>query len=497
MKVFDILHRFDAYLHVLSCTDSSRFVHHGIRFCQTEITVIQVDRNGDLDISMDGLTSAQYEAARWACSIKNDDFYHAIVASVFISGNIDIQNSTFTCTHSLTTNYATWLIGKHRTHGITLILQSNYSYEAVYFDELRCYVILPQGIEQLAALGTLVGQMCWPINKEPLSSYLQSVTSFCGINYSYPSPFHNITFGHTSLASLHMAGQTPHLTAYVKRGNIWFDPTRLFPLVVSSVIEFDFKGQFLELATDNKYFLYKLGHLYRTAAIENRILDIAFLASGAACREEEHRSLANNRKTDGICVWIGLTSGKRSLVNEKDVLMTALSVMQASLDIGFVFIDGWTGSSLHTTHSSMRTSTDMRYAGHDKEVEQLSNGIIGMFPHIQIQSLVGLSYEQKVAIALLCEFSITSAYTSSVVPSRIVSLNGIVHASNAGRSTLNMHIWRKAQMIPPHIVYDVESNTSKYNPEDVSYSIDILLFKKWFSKHFQDVNASSSVPSRK
>lgn len=462
---------------------SSELVPRAISFSASIFKRVNIDRFSNI-ISNQALSSEESDAVQWAASISNDDFYTNILSSASERGEIILDTKDFTCRHSLTLDYSTWLIGQHPVYGNVLVLQSNYAYEAVLFDCLSLYVIQPQGIGQDRALGILIGQLQWPIHKSRIARYLSSSPRFAGINLSYPSPFHNITFGHTGLLSLHMKNLSPRTAVHILKGHTWFDPTHLFPSVVSSVSEFEPKGQFIELSSADPVFFCKVGHLYRTAAIENRMLDIAFLASSVHYSASLQSLIGLERKPQ-FCVWVGLTSGKRLLVNESSIILATLEQLEKRKSIEYVFIDGWTGSSCKSEESD-KTVIPALYAEHDTEALRLANAIEYRFPNARVKSLVGFTYEHKVAAALLCKFSITSAYTSSFVPARVCSLPGVIHSSNSGRPTLNMHIWRKSSMVPESITIDVIPNSNDINPLDYSYEIVESSYADWLSKIVTD-----------
>ena len=462
---------------------SSELVPRAISFSASSLKRVNIDRHSNI-ITNHALSSEQSDAAQWAASISNDDFYQSILSTASERGEIDLGTKGFTCRHSLTLDYATWLIGKHQVFGNVLILQSNYAYEAVLFDSLCLYVIQPQGIGQDRALGILIGQLQWPIHKSKIASYLSSCPRFAGINLSYPSPFHNITFGHTGLLSLHMKDLSLRTSAHILKGHTWFDPTHLFPSVISSVSEFEPKGLFLELSFAEPVFFCKVGHLYRTAAIENRMLDIALLASSIHA-SASLQSLTGLERKPQFCVWVGLTSGKRHLVNESEIVLATLEQLEKKKSIEYIFIDGWTGSSCKSEESD-KTVIPGIYAEHDAEALRLANAIEHKLPNAKVKSLVGLTYEHKVAAALLCKFSITSAYTSSFVPARVCSLPGVIHSSNSGRPTLNMHIWRKSSMVPESITFDIIPESNDINPLDYSYKIAESAYTDWLSTIVND-----------
>jgi hypothetical protein len=98
-----------------------------------------------------------------------------------------------------------------------------------------------------------------------------------------------------------------------------------------------------------------------------------------------------------------------------------------------------------------------------------------------VRSLVGLPYEYKVAVGLLCRFSVTSAYTSSVIPARVCSLPGVVHSSRVGKQMIDMHIWRHSEFVPDALITDKLDPDANINPLDADYLIDIRGYSQWLS----------------
>ena len=180
-------------------------------------------------------------------------------------------------------------------------------------------------------------------------------------------------------------------------------------------------------------------------------------------------------------LWLGLTSGKRLLLNEQEVVLATVEALMVSEGLNCVFIDGWTGSSALLDKAVIASDTPAGYESHASEAQQCTEAINQRWPDLKVRSLVGLPYEYKVAVGLLCRFSLTSAYTSSVIPARVCSLPGVIHSSKVGRQMIDMHIWRHSEFVPDELITDRLDPNANINPLDVDYLIDVNGYAQWLA----------------
>ncbi len=419
--------------------------------------------------SADVLSGIEWQACEWAKDIDNNIFYVQLAQSLQDTGEINIPSLDITGKHSLSFYCFTWLVVQHPLFGELAILQCNYSFEALYIDRSKL-LINCIGIGQQENLAFMLGLSA----KQDFASYLLASPAYRGVNLNFSSPFHAICFGHTALMNLELVGINLYCNGYVNPPNSWFDAARMFPSVIRNSLPQDKIYEIVELNLDVPVFHVKFCHLYKTDESLNRLLDLVFLsASGASAG-----SIDLGENQDGLNIWLGLTSGKRSLENELSVILIFLKIVSNVSTIARIYVDGWTGSSMASLNDSESGLEPELYKGHADEYIQIEKKIMAHFPGIKCISLLGKSYEKKILVAAGCHLSLTSAYTASVVPSRICGLPGIVHTSNAGLGGLNMHIWRKALIVPPDIIFDHDVPPNQ-DPVDTSYEIVESKFEVW------------------
>jgi hypothetical protein len=403
---------------------------------------------------------------RWVLSLTSNQLYLDLAAS---AANTQIMSASgFECCHSLTTADSTWLIGKHIQFGNIAILQRNFSLEAIYIDDLN-FLALIDGRLQLHMFTNMLDAVL--THFADIEHYLMSAPTFGGLNFTFPNPLHTICFGHSALLRIESNRIPLGTTAWCKDSTLWFNPSTAFASVISNInLVSTMKPPFLELTSPDPIFLFKAAHKYNPFDNDlNRNLDLALL--GSSCRSKEVPSAENFK------LWLGLTSGKRSLINELDIMVDLVGLLIDNFGLSEIVVDGWTSSS--ATDSTAREANEpLAYKSHSSEYEGIKKMITEVYPDCLIRSLIGISYEEKVVEALGCSFSFTSGFTASIVPSRICALPGIVHGSNRGKDLLRTHIHRKSIMVPSHIIED-QTHGASVHPADTSYKIRSDDFVRW------------------
>lgn len=406
------------------------------------------------------------ELVTWGASLSHADFYRQLGDAVARSGTIDLPELELSGSHSLTWRDATWLLLHHQRFGEVAVLQRNFSCEAVLFVEQDLFLIRREGRAQELILQQMLRNAL--LKQDAVRTYLNSKTTFGGFNFTFPNPFHTINYGHTALYRLAQDPLLLRTTAWVDRACAWFDPSVAFPTLVADVQEVPLPSTtFLELAASEPMLLIKPGHVYRNNEEPlNRQVELTLLAASGAARP---------KRDDGFRLWLGLTSGKRSLVNETPLMVALVDMLVQQRQLHEVVIDGWTGSSITDITEN---ETPQAYQSHRTEYEAMREAIQTRVPQVTVTSLIGRSYEQKLVEALGCKFFCTSAYTASILPSRFCAMEGVVHTSNRGLPHLRMHIHRRASFVPTTLVKD-EAFEDDLHPLDTSYSIPIEPFLKW------------------
>jgi hypothetical protein len=458
-------------------------LQEGLSFTDA-ISVIQYHQDWQINSHVTN-GSIHQKAITWMRQIENNSFASDIGASLVRSHTgLQLDNIGLSISHSLTLDCVTWLLGHHSLFGDVLVLQLNYCIEAILFDDLSLYVHAPQGVKQNTSLASFwyifTANIQFTVDFESLlDNYLISSPKFAGINFSYHSPFHTIAFGHGGLLHYHMLGYELRAKAHVLKDHMWFQPAHLFPAIIAEASEFSPTGKFLELGTELPQFYCKVGDFYNAAnTTHNRLVDLACLASSSPYSKSVRRKLQlDESRIKGL--WVGLTSGNRQLVNELDIVLNTVEALVKHNGINVVFIDGWTASSANLERDDILQEAPEGYRGHSLEVQNYEKAIKERWPDLSVKSLLGLPYEYKVCVGLFCRFSLTSAYTSSIIPSRVCGVAGVVHSSNTGREFIDMHIYKNSEFAPEYITTDILETDSSIDPLNTNYALDPDGYSEW------------------
>lgn len=428
-------------------------------YLEKRLTVVQHSRAS-------GISGRIQAAADWALKLSAQEFYRQLATSIESTGMVKLSNLKISGHHSLSWRDTTWLLLQHEELGSIALLQRNFTCEAILFVELDLFVIRREGRLQEHILRKMLRNLV--LHHDAVCSYLARNPVFGGINFIFPSPFHTINFGHTALYRLAKDPLLLRTCAWVDPATTWFDPANAFPTVIANLRTVPSPCRtFFELEMKEPMFLIKPGHVYRQNEEPlNRQVELALLAASGAARASVDQ---------GFRLWLGLTSGKRALVNEIPLMMALIELLMQRHHLEDVMIDGWTGSSMP---GKVDTGTPSLYASHETEFATMHAAIRARFPQLKVTSLIGFCYEEKLRSALRCSFFCTSAYTASILPSRFCAMRGIVHTSNRSLPLLRMHIHRRSMFVPPNLVED-EPFDEKQDPHETSYSIPVNPFITW------------------
>jgi hypothetical protein len=412
-------------------------------------------------------------ACDWGASLSHDDFYRQLAAALERTGTIDLPELGLNGRHSLSWRDSTWLLLWHEQFGDVAVLQRNFSCEAVLFADLHLFLIRREGRLQEQILHQMLRNVL--LRQEAVKTYLKSLPTFGGINFTFPNPFHTINYGHTALYRLAQDPLLLRTKVWVDPANAWFDPSVAFPTVVAGLCAVPTPcPTFIELTTPEPIFLFKPAHVYRKHEEPlNRQVELALLAASGA---------AQPRPAAGFRLWLGLTSGKRSLVNERSLMAALVELLVKNRHLNEVIIDGWTGSSMK---DAVMEEAPPGYSSHAEEFEQMRGAILERAPQVTIRSLIGRNYEEKLQEALGCGFFCSSAYTASILPSRFCAMGGVVHTSNRGLPHLRMHIHRRSLFVPKELVFD-EPFEEGLHPLDTSYRVAEEPFLRWVEQVISD-----------
>jgi hypothetical protein len=428
-------------------------------YMERELQIVSQQQPGDL-------TETAAEAVAWGCALSRDNLYLEVGKALQKSGSIDLPDLKVSGRHSLTWRDATWLLMQHVMWGEVAILQRNFSCEAVLFSDLGLLLIRREGRLQQEILYQMLRNVL--LKQDEVMEYLSSKPTFGGINFTFPNPFHTINYGHTALYRMAQEALLLRTVAWVDPASAWFDPAQAFPTLVRELRQTPNPcTTFLELTTTDPIFLIKPGHVYRNNEEPlNRQVEVALLASSGSPQLAEQNAFR---------LWLGLTSGKRALANEIELMVALVKMLVRQQDLKEIVIDGWTGSSMKGISIQ---DAPKAYSSHGEEFEQMREAITRESPEVKVRTLIGCCYEEKVREALSCDFFCSSAYTASILPSRFCALPGIVHTSNRGLAHLRMHIHRRANFVPPELIEDLPFDEGLH-PLDTSYTIPVEPFLNW------------------
>jgi hypothetical protein len=411
------------------------------------------------------------EGLRWARTISARDLLIDLVKTAAAKNVMESERWGLSGSHSLTWKDITWLHLSQKIFGPCWILQKNFSCEGVILPSLRLFYLKSQGRAQEKSAELLVH---WLYRfRDEIHGYINKKRIFTGFNLHFPSPFHTIASGHPALMKLALEGAATNCTGYLEPENAWFDTRLVFPTLVEGLKVNPNNDRPIEPWLETPGFLIKPAYGFNAKEEPfNRTLDLLLLAASM----QSDSAIGNEPKA---ALWIGLTSGKRQLVNEPEVIKILIRYLHKRAPLDRVVIDGWTGSSIQERD---KTSTPDRYQSHSSEVTMLEGIVNEISPHIKVRSLVGCSYEEKVREGCKCSFSFTNAFTASLVPSRICSLPGIVHVSNRARGHLRMHVHRKSVFVPAEMIED-QAYDKSLPPTDTCWAINKDQFTEWLERH--------------
>ena len=429
------------------------------QYMEHKLQVVSQQQPGDL-------TGTAKAAVAWGCELSRDDFYLQLGSALQERECIELTDLELSGRHSLTWRDATWLLMKHKQWGAVAILQRNFSCEAVLYADQDLLLIRREGRLQKEIFHQTMRNVL--LKQNDVLRYLSSSPVFGGINFTFPNPFHTINYGHTALYRMAQDALLLRTVGWVDPASAWFDPAQAFPTLVRELQPTPNPcSTFLELTTTDPIFLVKPGHVYRNNEEPlNRQVEVALLASSGSPQLPEQSAFR---------LWLGLTSGKRALANEIELMVALVQLLVRQQGLKEIVIDGWTGSSMKGVSIQ---DAPKAYSSHGEEFEQMREAITRQSPDVKVRTLIGCSYEEKIREALSCDFFCSSAYTASILPSRFCALPGIVHTSNRGLPHLRMHIHRRANFVPPELIEDLPFDEGLH-PLDTSYMIPVEPFLNW------------------
>jgi len=184
---------------------------------------------------------------------------------------------------------------------------------------------------------------------------------------------------------------------------------------------------------------------YRRHRIIERLDD--FLSGLKAVRDS-----AEQCRTEGLVVWIGILSGKRKWVEQAAAIVALVKVLESTGKIGCYVFDGMTS----TIFSDERRVDEQ----HQKVIEEIVSG--AKIPVEKVVNLHGARSQEKMRWAAATDYFLSDAATSSLYVSRVFGKPGVIHALS--KSRIKGHIHKRAKPVPDELIVDL-------NPgEDWQYS---------------------------
>ena len=333
----------------------------------------------------------------------------------------------------------------------------------VYIPSRKCVFVLDNAIYDHAHVHALIDYAAQ--NPYKFSSNLKSHVSFKALAINGVSPYH---FFYDSITALYAAQQIFDLSLpgklYALNGRCYTDPR-----IVSGG-----KGDFTAVSDSELSnmpwgigcdALCIAGLSYKSLPI-NEITSMDAVLAAAARKE---MSLVDRYKaldSDGLVIWIGISQQKRAWLNQKEVLIDAISrIHLKNNDICIVF-DGMT--------ADIFGRIDEKSFADDALV--VSEIMASLPAGIKTYNLVGCGSLEKIHVASKAHFFISNYSTGSMYPARFFNLPGVAHLSNSMlQAVKDIHLHSDTCLVPAEYVVDVpDENCSRI--DFVSYTIDKDVF---------------------
>ena len=168
------------------------------------------------------------------------------------------------------------------------------------------------------------------------------------------------------------------------------------------------------------------------------------------------------KKEGYFVLWFGVSTDKRSLENQIELLNSLVVELKKYHNICIV-IDGWTVADSRRPLNPKLIESDINVL---KEIQSI-------VLDTEFISLIGVESAQKIAIAKLIDFHISSAGTGSLWPSRIAQKVGLMHISHAFRDvSMKGHLHSiNSTYMPSTLIEDI--NNTDVRMDYVSYKVNI------------------------
>lgn len=179
-------------------------------------------------------------------------------------------------------------------------------------------------------------------------------------------------------------------------------------------------------------------------------------------------------KEDGYFIlWFGVSTDKRSLRNQIDLVLSLVLELKQQHNV-CLLVDGWTvaDKSYPPAPGVIKQDLDV--------LKELQNVILDT----HIVSLIGEESFQKICIASLVDFHVSSAGTGSLWPSRIAQKKGLMHISHAFRDVSRKgHLHSvDSRYFPSTLIEDIKDIDARM--DYISYKVNINETINFFKSNY-------------
>ena len=394
--------------------------------------------------------------------IDSIDHIQKMVAQASAEGSLTLVNpltaGTATCNASLANAGLNFLRFQCDDDPFYLI-QYNHAGEALFFP-LRRLLILGSNFlnpipRMVAFLKTVFSEL------REYGDYLQADNrNWGGLIYGHSSPYHFFNFQHPGVVLATQQGLTPVPALLATADDMYLDVGELVYCEKTRLHD-DANAMRRELLKTNR-FAFRVGLHSATwrRSMDPRQLDEPIVTY--ALRSKNAPAI----DPDAFVLWVGLTTGKRGWIEEREALLALVRRLALRHDKVLLLVDGWTATATSEKAPSLYAKDG------DLAADIQADAPAG----VRIISLVGQAPSTKISFANRADFFVTSHATASLYVARYCQKPGVTHTSCAARALAErQHIHWRTNMIPARIVKDLPCEPGT-DPFHVSYRIDVEAF---------------------
>lgn len=279
---------------------------------------------------------------------------------------------------------------------------------------------------------------------------------FLGFNVSQPRPYHYFYDYLYGLWYLRSSGVTNFDIYSVKRCDFWSN----FEGVCHSYHQFDDGELNHHVLSLNGFLIMPCIEYSRTrdAKIFERCADFLLSRTAEVCREMSESTLNN---VQGLVLWIGVSSEKRSWIEQVDGFSNIFSMLNKKFSDITVLVDG-------RTFPSSPSPSDLNNKVRD---DKIFDELVGRNSSINFINMIGMSAIEKINLAQRIDFFICSYGTDSIYPSAICKKPGVVYVAPSIGDQKFVHIHHNIIEIPSEKIKEVlpiDSNKKSWHETSIS-----------------------------